>query len=443
MSEAQDTEASVQNAFALVDAGPFFQALRLQISARQADGEMLALLLLECGVIDRIDAVWGYPVGDAVRARVTSLLRAEVLRPGDLVAEIGRDEIACVLSGIGGEAVATMAAEKTLRVLKAPFWIGDDEIFADAAIGIAMFPAHGDQAEVLLQRAKNACVLARELPSRIAEFTEDSANPAAARLLHQNKLHAAVIEDSLDMIFQPQYDLRLGQMMGAACMLRWHDPALGVVLAEDAFVAAEAAGVVSNLVSSTLNRALRNISEFRYSAGLDLRVCVKIPARALLHAELADVVQRALGTWSLRAGRLILEIGETGVFARETQARQTLLRLKEIGVKLSIDDPSMALTSLFALASLPFQEIKIDVSALNDVSSAPKSEGILRSLVDLAHQLRLDVVAVGAANQAVAERLKALGCDVMQADYRGPAVDAKAFVEKYGQSDEDADDDED
>ncbi len=411
---------------------PFLEALRAQIEERRADGRNLAVLLIECGVIGRIDAVWGYHVGDAVRGRVTASLRADVLRPGDLVGEMGRDDLACVLSIVEGPAVALLAAEKSLRALNAPFWIGEDEIFASAAIGIAMCPAHGDEAEVLLQRAKSACAVARDLTSRIADYAEDRENPAASKLLYENRLRTAVSEDALEMVFQPQYDLRLGQIMGAESLLRWRDAKLGLVAAEDAFAAAASAGVVTDLVSSILNRALRNISEFRYSAGLDLRIGVKIPARALLNVELPDVVQRALGTWSLRPGRLNLEIGETSVLGAEPVARETLGRLKALGVKLSIDDAGMALSSLFWLATMPFQEIKIDVSAAHDPAGVQKAERIQQSLIELAHHLRLDVVAVGVADDAAAARLKEQGCDYMQADYKGPAVDPKSFVERFG-----------
>ncbi|OGT79281.1 MAG: hypothetical protein A3H91_05405 [Gammaproteobacteria bacterium RIFCSPLOWO2_02_FULL_61_13] len=432
MSEADAAEPAEAPHASAADTIPFIELLRGQIAERQADGRNLAVLLIECGVIDRIDAVWGYHVGDAVRSRVAALLRADVVRPGDIVGEMGRDDFACVLSGVEDPAVALLAAEKSLRALNAPFWIGDEEIFASAAIGIAMYPAHGDQAEILLQRAKNASVVAHSLTSRIAEYAEDRDNPAASKLLYENRLRTAVAEDALDLVFQPQYDLRLGQIMGAECLLRWRDATLGMIDVGQAFAAAESAGVVTNLVSSILNRALRNISEFRYSAGLDLRIAVKLPARALLHAELPDVVQRALGTWSLRAGRLNLEIGETSVLGKEPVARETLGRLKEIGVKLSIDDAGVALSSLFWLATLPFQEIKIDVSAAGDLAGAPKSERILQSIIELAHHLRLDVVAVGVADDAAAGRLKELGCDTMQADYRGQALDPKGFVEKFG-----------
>ena len=427
-----DGPAAAARGSTAADAVGFLEALRARIAERRTDGRNLAVLLIECGVIRSIDAVWGYHVGDAVRARIAAALRAEVLRPDDLVGDMGRDDIACVLSPVEGAAVALLAAEKSLRALSAPFWIGEEEIYARPAIGVALYPAHGDEAQSLLQRAKSACAVARDETSHVAVYAENQDNPEASQLLFENRLRTAVSDDALELAFQPQYDLRLGQIMGAESLLRWRDPALGVIPTEHAFAAAEAAGVVAELTSSVLNRALRNCSEFRYSAGLDLRVCVNLPGRALLHTELPDVVARALGTWSLRPGRLMLEIGETSVLGAEAVARETLGRMHELGVKLSIDDAGLALSSLFWLARLPFQEIKIDVALARDPAGAPNSERILQSLIELAHHLKLDVVAVGAADDAAAARLKDLGCDYMQADYKGPALDPKGFVDRFG-----------
>lgn len=434
MTETTSSEmpTASRNPFA-ADSVTFREALRARVEERRDGAASLAVLVIDCGVIGRIDAVWGYQVGDAVRDRIASLLCSDVLRPGDFVGAMGRDDFACALASIEDPAVALLAARKSLRALNVPFWIGDEEIFADPAIGIAIYPASGDQGDLLLQRAKSACILARERPGRIADYAEeDPDNSEAAKLLTENRLRTAVSEDALELVFQPQYDLRLGQIMGAEGLLRWRDPALGLIAAEQVFAAADAADRVTNLISSILNRALRNVSEFRYSAGLDLRIGIKLPARALRHPDLLEVIQRALATWSRRPGTLILGIRETSVLSSEAVPRETLGRLKELGVKLSIDDPDITISSLFGLATMPFQEIRIDVSAARDLAGAPKSEHILQSLIGMAHHLRLDVLAVGVADHASASRLKELGCDYMQADYKGPALDAKLFVERFG-----------
>ena len=441
MSEAGPAGPAAASPSAPVPASPapgsadpigFLQALGGLVEARKADGRNMAVLLIECGVIGRIDGAWGYGVGDAVRARIAASLRTEVLRPDDLVGELGRDELACVLATVAGADVALLAAEKSLRALSAAFWVGDEEIFADPAIGIAMFPAHGDQAQALLQRARGACDVARGVATRVAWYAEDREDPVAARFRYENRLRTAVSEDALEMVFQPQYDLRLGQIMGAESLLRWRDGAPGMIAAKDAFAAAESAGKVSELVSSIMNRALRNCSEFRYSAGLDLRIGVNIPGRALLHAELPEIIERALRTWSLRPGRLIIEVEDLSVLGTQALARETLARLKSLGVKLSIDDPALALSWLFWLADLPFQEMKIDVSSARDPAGAPKSARILQSIIELAHHLKLEVVALGVADEEAAIRFKGLGCDTLQGDYKGPALAAPEFVARFG-----------
>jgi len=415
-------------------AGPFafVAALRERIGEPAAEPRNLALLVIECGVIGHIDAAWGYHVGDAVRARIAAALRAEVLRDGDLLGDLGRDDFACALSPVDGPEVALLAAEKSLRALGNPFWIGEDEIYARPSIGIAMYPAHADQPESLLRQAKSACAAARGEPGHAAVYAAQQENPESSRLVYENRLRTAVSDDALELAFQPQYDLRLGQIMGAESMLRWRNPAHGLIPAGDAFAAAQSAGRVADLLSSLLNRALRNCSEFRYSAGLDLRIGVNIPGRALLHTELPDVVERALATWGLRPGRLVLEIGETSLLGAEPAARESLERLKQLGVKLSIDDPGLSLSSLFWLATLSFTEIKIDVATARDPAGEPKSARILQTIIELSHRLELEVVALCVANAAAAAKLKELGCDYMQADYRGPALDAGGFVERYG-----------
>jgi diguanylate cyclase (GGDEF)-like protein len=430
-ADSVESAAATRGAFG-ADIVPFFDAVRARIEERRASGANLALLLIECGVIDRIDAVWGYHVGDAVRARVAATLRAEVLRPYDLIGDMGRDDFACVLTPVEGPEVALLAADKSLRALNTPFWIGDEEIFAGPAIGIAMCPAHGDAPELLLQRAKSACVTARGVAGRICVYAHDQENPESYRLLYENQLRTAVAEDALVLVFQPQYDLKLGQIMGAESLLRWSDAARGIIPAGDAITAAESAGMVAELVSSVLNQALRNCSEFRYSAGLDLRISVNLPARALLHTDIPELVERALRTWNLRPGRLVLEIGEIALLGADSAARETLGRLNDLGVKLSIDDAHLALSSLFGLATMPFQEIKIDVAAARDRVDGTKSDRILQSLIELSHHLQLEVVAVGVADDAASAKLKDLGCDYMQADYKGPALDPVRFVARFG-----------
>jgi len=411
-------------------AASFPDRLRRCIEQRRADGHSLALLLVDCGVIGRIDALWGYRVGDMVRARIVASLSAEVLRPDDFVGELGRDELACALSVVEGPQLALLAAEKLRRTLNAPLWLGDAEIYASPSVGIALFPGSADDAESLLQQARNACVTASVLPSHVATF-DAGGNSPAAQLIEEGRLRSAIAEDALDLVFQPQFDLRFGQIMGVEAMLRWRNGSRDLVPMRDAIAVAEAGGLVSKLISALLNRALRNCSEFRQRAGLDLRIAINLPARGLLEPGLPELVERALQTWSLRPGRLVIEIEDFPTLQAQAQAQAAIARLNEIGVKLSIDDVRAPLSSLFWLATMPFQEIKIDLAMARDWIGQARSEGVLRSLIELIHGLKLNVVALGAADEAQAARLLELGCDFMQANFKGPPVDAEEFVTRF------------
>lgn len=409
---------------------PFPDRLRRCIEQRQADGRNLALLLVDCGVIGRIDALWGYRVGDAVRARMVASLREEVLRPDDFVGELGRDELACVLCVVEEPQLALLAAEKMRRTLNAPLWLGEEEIYASPSVGVALLPGTANDAESLLRQARSACVAALDLPSRVARY-DTVRNSPTSPLIEEGRLRSAIADDTLDLVFQPQFDLRFGQIMGVEAMLRWRGGSRELIPMRDAIAAAEAGGMISKLISALLNRALRNCSEFRQRAGLDLRIAVNLPARTLLEPELPELVERALRTWSLRPGRLMLEIGDISSLQQQAQARAAILRLHAIGVKLSIDDAGAPLSFLFLLPNLPFHELKIDLSTARGWTGQAGPEGVLRSLIELVHQLKLDVVAIGVADEAAATRLTELGCDFMQADFKGPPVDAEGFVARF------------
>lgn len=409
---------------------PFLERLRRCLEQRRADGHSLALLLVDCGVIGRIDALWGYAIGDAVRARIAASLRTEVLRSDDFVGELGRDEIACVLSVVEGPQLALLAAEKSQRTMNAPLWLGEAEVYASPSVGIALFPGSADSAESLLRQARSACAAASGLANHIALYDE-AQDSRTSPLIEEGRLRSAIAEDALELVFQPQFDLRFGQIMGVEAMLRWRDGGRGLVAMRDAIAAAEAGGMVTKMISSLLNRALRNCSEFRQRAGLDLRIAINLPSRSLLEPGLPELVERALRTWSLRPGRLMLEIADLAVLQAHAEAQAAILRLHEIGVKLSIDDARAPLSSLFWLATMPFQELKIDLAIARNWAGEARSEAVLRSLIELVHHLKLDVVAVGVADDAAAARLLELGCDFMQADFKGAPVNPEEFVSLF------------
>ena len=407
MSSA-DLPRAEGGAFSVTD-GTFIEQLHAALAERKADGQGLALLVVHFGLVGRADAHYGYEIGDAVRARLIATVRNDVLRPGDFLGEFGRDQVACVLTPLADPQMALMAAEKLRRALHEPLWLGEDEVYASPAIGIATHSGDIDDARALMRQARTACVTAAELPDRIALY-DVAQDGSAALLVREGRLRSAVAGDALEIVFQPQFDLRFGQIMGMESLLRWPDGTRELVPMQDAIQAAEAIGIVDRLLSSVLNRALRNCAEFRQRAGLDLR-----------------------------AGRLMLEIEGIPLLQASAEACATLQKLYEMGVKLSIDDTGAPGSSLFFLATMPFHEMKIDLSGVTNLPQVETAEGetlprsgmVLKSLADLAHQLGIEVTVIGVPNEAVAGQLAALGCDFMQGDYRAAPADPEEFVRLY------------
>ena len=410
---------------------PFVEQLRKRVEARAADGRPLAVLYVDCGVIARVDGVWGFHVGDAVRARIFGRMKSDVLRPRDLLGEIGRDEFACVLDAIGGAGLADLAAQKTLRTLTAPLRSTDTEVYAKPAIGIALYPEHGRSAASLLQHAKVACNAARDTVERVAVYSEQQEDPHATLMLHEGRLRAAIESSTLALAFQPQVRLSDRRIVGVESLLRWNDAVLGTVPPGKAIAVADSAGLANEITWWVLNNALRHCAEFR-ARGLDLRVGVNLTAHNLRERDLPDFVDRALRTWGLDGDRLVIEVTETAVIGAGNAIAESFARLKALGVRLAIDDFGTGYSSMNYLATMPFDEMKIDLAFVSDMARVPQHDRIVRSLIHLAHDLGLVVVAEGVEDAAVATRLAELGCDLMQGYFTSAPLDPESLLAAYG-----------
>lgn len=411
---------------------PFLEQLHARVEQRRADGKGLALLLVDCGIIGRIDSVWGYAAGDAVREHFGSRLRSNVLREGDLLGEVGRDRIACVLDEVQSDGVALLAAEKILGALDTPVLAGEDEIYARPAIGVAVFPGHGDSEVALLQHARMACRLARDRAERVVVYAEAHHTPEIELLRSESRLRGAIVSETLDLLFQPQIEFRTGLISGVETLLHMGGAEREIVSARAALETAQSAGLANELTGRILNSAMRSCADFRDAAGLNLRFGVNLTAIGLRQPGLPDVVSRALDTWNLRPGRLVIEVNQTAMLETSPEAGEALRRLKEIGTRLSIDDPDAGFASLAHLATLPFDEMKIDLSRVPDMLSAPKQDSLVQSLIELAHRIKLEVVAEGVDSEAVAARVKEHGCDYMQGRHVSPPLDAAGVIRDFG-----------
>lgn len=383
------------------------------------------MLVADCGVIEDIDAYWGYEAGDAARAFFAQRLKAEALRGQDLLVDACRDRFACGLAAVGDVGVALLAAEKILRTLDAPLWAGDSELRADPAVGIAIAPAGEVSAAQLLGQATAASARAREVPGRIAVRDEAAERVAADARARDSDLQGAMLQEAAGFLFRAQHDLRASIVAGAECFLAWEG---GVSRPHEAIASLRAARRTDEGLRWVLGGAIQQCAQLAAGCGVSLRVAASVSARDLNLLELADSVAGLLKVWNVRPSRLSLAIRDAHLLAVRPAATEVLRGLGAVGLRLSLDDPGLGLAALARLDARGFEELRLPASLVRESGASPRSESVVRALCTFAHDLGMEVLADGVDDADAAERLKSLGCDVIQGDHVGPLQDAATFI---------------
>jgi diguanylate cyclase (GGDEF)-like protein len=413
---------------------------RLQTSLAEAakTGDSIGLLLVHAAAVDRIDALHGFDAGDSMSGSVAQILREKALRQRDALEALSRDEFACILRPASSEGIAILAANRVIKLLSQPMNVDGMWITPDIAVGIAMYPEQADDAGQLLQRAKHALQEARSHRDRISLYTPPESGAATIDALeYENRLRVAIEQNRLVLHFQPQLDIRTGRLGGAEALLRWHDDVLGPVAPHIAVRAAESSGLIDALTMWVISSAIQACSQFQ-KVHPGFTVSINISASNLKEADLPHYVDRELRTWNVRPESIIIEITESEMMVEQINSRQALVELKALGVKLSVDDFGTGYSSMQYLTQLPLDELKIDLSFVKAMLDHPQNAKIVRSLIDLAHNLELKVVAEGVETQAILAALDQLGCDHAQGWDVGKPMPAAEIIQRLHDSPRDA-----
>ena len=255
---------------------------------------------------------------------------------------------------------------------------------------------------------------ARGLRDRISLYMPPAGDAAAIdQLEYENRLRDRDRAEQSRLCFQPQLDMRTGRVGGAEALLRWNDEVLGPVPPHLAVRAAESAGLIDHLTMWVITSAIQSCHEFQKVLP-DFTVSINISPSNLREADLPYYVDRALRTWNVRGSSIVIEITETAMMVEQATSHEALRQLKALGVKLSVDDFGTGYSSMQYLAQLPLDELKIDLTFVKAMLEQPQNAKIVRSLIDLAHNLELTVVAEGVENAETLAALAHLGCDHAQ-----------------------------
>ena len=381
------------------------------------DGTQTAVLLFDLDRFKEINDTLGHRYGDQVLRAIGPRFR-QGLRDPDTLARLGGDEFCVLLPRVDGIGSVVQVAERLIGLLEEPLEIDGMTLAVEASCGVAMAPADGDSADLLLQRADVAMYVAKDSHASVVTYDDELNVNTPARLTVLGELRSAISRDELVLHYQPKADLASGRVDGVEALVRWQHPTLGLVPPDEFIPLAEHTGLIKPLTSWVLNRALRQVRCWRDGADggapRDLSVAINVSTRSLLDDGFPAEVTAALENWGVPAHLLELELPESAIMADPKRARRLLTELAAAGIKLAIDDFGTGYSSLAYLKDLPVSELKIDRSFVLHMRQDPNDAVIVRSVIDLGHNLGLDTVAEGIEDRETWDQLNELGCDGAQ-----------------------------
>jgi diguanylate cyclase (GGDEF)-like protein len=380
------------------------------VNLARRNGTPLTVMLMDLDRFKHINDTLGHTIGDNVLREVATRLRL-ALRESDTIARLGGDEFG-VLLPTGHDDQIGEVVHKILRAIEQPIEADGQWLDVGASIGIARFPEHGDKPDTLISRADVAMYLAKAANSEFAFYdaTHDGTQQEQLSLL--GELRRAMERQELRVYFQPKIDLRTGRTRGVEALVRWMHPMRGIVPPIEFMRFAERTGFVRTVTRFVLETALTRCGQW-LAQGMRLQVSINISVRDLQNTDLPDIVASLLASCAVPPELVCLEITESSFMENPQRALHTLGRLRALGIRLSIDDFGTGFSSLAYLRKLRVHEIKIDRTFIAAMEESDDMV-IVRSTIELAHNLGLKVVAEGIEDEKSLARLRAMDCDEAQ-----------------------------
>ncbi len=388
--------------------------------------QRVVVALLDINSFGTFNRVYGRETGDELLRAIASRLSREF--PPPYVVGRWRDDHFMLMEFGDNEADAPLG-ERILRCLATPFQVGERSLSVSAKVGVSVYPDDAQDAHDLIQHAIVAMRAKRLLAdSTLTLYTPSLEIGRTRRYNLLRRLRRAVSDDQLAVAFQPEMGVRSGRLVGAEALLRWTDPELGPVSAAEAAELAEQTSTIHALGERVLRTACREAARWRRSDGTRLELAVNLTAAQLHRPDLVNLVIDVLNEASLAGEQLVLEVTERSVVEDVDTVVDRMQALRPLGVRFAIDDFGTGYSSFAYLAQLPVSRLKIDrsfVTAINDGAEAAK---VVAGIVELAHGLRLDVVAEGVENAGQLALLQEIGCDLIQGYYYSPPLAPDEFL---------------
>ncbi|PXW98081.1 PAS domain S-box-containing protein/diguanylate cyclase (GGDEF)-like protein [Sphaerotilus hippei] len=389
----------------------------------------LAVLMLDLDRFKDVNDSYGHLAGDELLCHVADRL-SQRLRKVDTLARLGGDEFALLMQDVKQPDDAARLASELIESLSQPWRLGEGiELSVGVSVGICLYPEHGQTAQALMQGADAALYRAKSDGRGVYRyFADDLTLAARERLQLENRLRRALVDEQLQLHFQPQIDIASGRVIGAEALLRWPDPVEGMIPPARFIPVAESTGLIDQLGAWVLRHACEQGQRWIEQGLPPLSMAVNVSPRQFHHIDLAHQVQQVLADTGFPAERLELELTEGALMEREAESLRMLERLRDMGVRVAIDDFGTGYSSFSYLKRFPLDVLKIDRSFITDIPRDIDDMEIAAAIIAMGHNLGVRVLAEGVET---AEQLAFLGlkrCDSYQGFLLSPALPADEFA---------------
>ena len=414
----QDTLTSLPNR------ALFNDRLELAIKAAERSKSPVTILVMDLDRFKYVNDALGHPVGDMVLTEVGARLQA-LLRHSDTVARLGGDEFALILPNADTAAAETVALS-IHRALELPIMLKGQPLDVGSSIGIASYPEHGLDPSVLMRHADIAMYVAKRGNRGYAVYSKAFYQPNDNLLRLLGDLRHAVERDELVLHFQPKIEMQSGTTTHVEALIRWIHPERGFIPPSEFIPFAEHTGFIRTITLKVIQKAVQQCRLWQ-DKGLTMVISFNISSRDLINPELPNLVENELAKSGLDPHCIAIEVTESGFMEDPAQALEILNRLNKLGVSLSIDDYGTGYSSLSYIKKLPVQELKIDQSFVKNMVTDKDDATIVKSTIDLGHNMGLKVVAEGVEDVESWNLLKQLGCDYAQGYFMSKPLPAQQF----------------